>query len=82
MPWLLSSIAAWNTPGAKVELFIGAFIGAITFTASVIAYGKLSGKFGAKAVNFNGQHLLNLVMALAMVGFGGCTSSPTATPPS
>jgi NAD(P) transhydrogenase subunit beta len=37
----------------------------------VIAYGKLSGKFGAKAVNFNGQHLLNLVMALAMVGFGG-----------
>ena len=55
----------------KVELFIGAFIGAITFTASVIAYGKLSGKFGAKPVNFNGQHLLNLVLALAMVGFGG-----------
>ncbi|WP_277060212.1 NAD(P)(+) transhydrogenase (Re/Si-specific) subunit beta [Rivihabitans pingtungensis] len=60
-----------HTPVQKVELFIGAFIGAITFTASVIAYGKLSGKFGAKAVNFNGQHLLNLVMALAMVGFGG-----------
>ena len=60
-----------HTGVQKVELFIGAFIGAITFTASVIAYGKLSGKFGAKAVNFNGQHLLNLVMALAMVGFGG-----------
>ena len=60
-----------HTPVQKVELFIGAFIGAITFTASVIAYGQLSGKFGAKAVNFNGQHLLNLVMALAMVGFGG-----------
>ena len=60
-----------HTPVQKIELFIGAFIGAITFTASVIAYGKLSGKFGAKAVNFNGQHLLNLVMALAMVGFGG-----------
>lgn len=60
-----------HTRVEKVELFIGAFIGAITFTASVIAYGKLSGKFGAKAVNFNGQHLLNLVMALAMVGFGG-----------
>src|SRR5574343_232888 len=60
-----------HTPVQRIELFIGAFIGAITFTASVIAYGKLSGKFGAKAVNFNGQHLLNLVMALAMVGFGG-----------
>ncbi len=59
-----------HTPVQRVELFIGAFIGAITFTASVIAYGKLSGKFGAKAVNFNGQHLLNLVLALAMVGFG------------
>src|SRR5574343_561631 len=59
-----------HTGVQKVELFIGAFIGAITFTASVVAYGKLSGKFGAKAVNFSGQHLLNLVLALAMVGFG------------
>ncbi|MDC7713035.1 NAD(P)(+) transhydrogenase (Re/Si-specific) subunit beta [Vogesella sp. LYT5W] len=59
-----------HTGVQKIELFIGAFIGAITFTASVVAYGKLSGKFGAKAVNFNGQHLLNLVLALAMVGFG------------
>ncbi|WP_444541990.1 NAD(P)(+) transhydrogenase (Re/Si-specific) subunit beta [Chitinilyticum litopenaei] len=54
----------------KIELFIGAFIGAITFTASVIAYGKLSGKFGARAINFKGQHLLNLILALAMLGFG------------
>ncbi len=59
-----------HTPVQKVELFIGAFIGAITFTASVVAYGKLSGKFGAKAVNFSGQHLLNLVLALGIVGFG------------
>lgn len=59
-----------HTGAQKIELFIGAFIGAITFTASVIAYGKLSGKFGSKAVNFGGQHLLNLVLALTMVGFG------------
>ena len=59
-----------HTPVQKVELFIGAFIGAITFTASVIAYGKLSGRFGSKAVTFAGQHLLNLVLAIAMVGFG------------
>ncbi|WP_024304635.1 NAD(P)(+) transhydrogenase (Re/Si-specific) subunit beta [Pseudogulbenkiania sp. MAI-1] len=59
-----------HTPVQKVELFIGAFIGAITFTASVVAFGKLSGKFGSKAVSFNGQHLLNLVLALTMLGFG------------
>ena len=38
-----------------MELFIGAFIGAITFTASVIAYGKLSGRFGSKAISFKGS---------------------------
>ena len=54
----------------KVELFIGAFIGAITFTASVVAYGKLSGKFGSRSITFNGQHLLNLILAVAMAGFG------------
>ncbi|MEJ2794734.1 NAD(P)(+) transhydrogenase (Re/Si-specific) subunit beta [Iodobacter sp. LRB] len=54
----------------EIELFIGAFIGAITFSASVIAYGKLSGKFGARAINFKGQHGLNLVLALTMLGFG------------
>ena len=61
--------------GNKVELFIGAFVGAITFSGSVIAFGKLSGKYkfrlfqGAPVV-FSGQHLLNLLLALAMVGFG------------
>ena len=59
-----------HTSVQRMELFIGAFIGAITFTASVIAFGKLSGKFGAKAVVFKGQHLLNLILALFMLGFG------------
>ncbi|MES2353414.1 MAG: NAD(P)(+) transhydrogenase (Re/Si-specific) subunit beta [Pseudomonadota bacterium] len=54
----------------RIELFIGAFIGAITFTASIVAYGKLSAKFGSKPLVFKGQHLLNLVLALAMLGFG------------
>ena len=59
-----------HTTAQRVELFIGAFIGAITFTASVIAFGKLSGKFGAKALVYKGQHLLNLILAILMIGFG------------
>ncbi|MEY3814689.1 MAG: hypothetical protein RJA18_1154, partial [Pseudomonadota bacterium] len=54
----------------KIELFIGAFIGAITFTASIIAFGKLSGKVSGKPVSFSGQHLLNLIMAILMVAAG------------
>ena len=59
-----------HTPVQRVELFIGCFIGAITFTASVVAYGKLSGKFGSGIISFGGQHWLNLLLALAMLGFG------------
>ena len=54
----------------RFELFIGAFIGAITFTASVIAFGKLSGKFGAKPIVFRAQHWINLLLALGMILFG------------
>ena len=59
-----------HTSVQRIELFIGAFIGAITFSASVVAFGKLSGKFGAKPVVFKGQHLLNLILALLMLDFG------------
>ena len=61
--------------GNRIELFIGAFVGAITFSGSVIAFGKLSGKYkfrlfqGAPVV-FAGQHMLNLALAIAMFGFG------------
>ena len=61
--------------GNRIELFLGAAIGAITFSGSVIAFGKLSGKykfrfFRGAPVQFAGQHLLNLVLALALVGMG------------
>jgi len=61
--------------GNKLELFLGAAIGAITFSGSVIAFGKLSGKYkfrlfqGAPVV-FSGQHLLNLVLGIATVVLG------------
>jgi NAD(P) transhydrogenase subunit beta len=61
--------------GNRVELFIGAFVGAITFSGSVIAFGKLAGKyklrvFRSAPVVFAGQHVLNLVLALAMIACG------------
>ncbi len=61
--------------GNRLELFLGAAIGAITFSGSVIAFGKLSGKykfrlFQGTPVSFAGQHMLNLVLGLVTVGLG------------
>ncbi len=56
--------------GNRLELFIGTFIGAITFSGSVIAFGKLSGRIRSAPVVFTGQHMLNLALAVAMIGFG------------
>jgi NAD(P) transhydrogenase subunit beta len=61
--------------GNRLELFLGAAIGAITFSGSVIAFGKLSGKYkfrlfqGAPVV-FKGQHMLNLLLGVAIVVLG------------
>ncbi len=61
--------------GNRLELFLGAAIGAITFSGSVIAFGKLSGKykfrlFQGAPVQFAGQHMVNLVLGLALIGLG------------
>ncbi|MES2402696.1 MAG: NAD(P)(+) transhydrogenase (Re/Si-specific) subunit beta [Pseudomonadota bacterium] len=61
--------------GNRLELFLGAAIGAITFSGSVIAFGKLSGKykfrlFQGAPVTFPGQHMLNLVLGLVTLGLG------------
>jgi NAD(P) transhydrogenase subunit beta len=61
--------------GNRVELFIGTFVGAITFSGSVIAFGKLAGKykfrlFQGAPVSFKGQHMVNLVLAIVMVVSG------------
>jgi len=55
---------------SRIELFLGAFIGAITFSASVIAFGKLQGLISGKPLIFAGQHWLNLVLGIAMIGSG------------
>jgi len=46
----------------EVEVFLGVFIGAITFTGSIVAYGKLSGKLDGKAMILPGRHLLNIAL--------------------
>ncbi|MBO6867292.1 MAG: NAD(P)(+) transhydrogenase (Re/Si-specific) subunit beta [Thalassococcus sp.] len=51
----------------RVELFLGIFIGAVTFTGSVIAYGKLAGKVNSAAIKLPGGHLLNAAAALLSV---------------
>ena len=73
-PWAFS-ITGRDQPiplGNRIELFIGTFVGAITFSGSVIAFGKLSGKykfrlFQGKPVTFGGQHFLNLFLAIVML---------------
>ena len=76
-PWAFG-ISARNQPipiGNRIELFIGTFVGAITFSGSVIAFGKLAGKykfrlFQGAPVSFPGQHMVNLVLAVLMIGLG------------
>jgi NAD(P) transhydrogenase subunit beta len=87
MAAVLIAIAVVNNPAAfglpdpiptgnRLELFIGTFVGAITFSGSVIAFGKLAGLgkkfrlFSSAPVTFRGQHLLNLVLGIAMIVFG------------
>ena len=76
-PWAFN-IATRETAlpfGNRLELFIGTFVGAVTFSGSVLAFGKLSGKykfrlFQGAPVSFAGQHILNLVIAIAIVALG------------
>ena len=53
----------------EVEVFLGVFIGAITFTGSIVAYGKLAGKLGGKALILPGRHLWNVLMVSASLVF-------------
>jgi len=76
-PWAFN-ITTRGAPlpfGNRLELFIGTFVGAVTFSGSVIAFGKLSGKykfrlFQGAPVRFAGQHILNLFVAIAIVALG------------
>jgi NAD(P) transhydrogenase subunit beta len=54
----------------EVEIYIGILIGAVTFSGSIIAFGKLSGKIGGKPLLLPGRHWLNLAGLLIVIWFG------------
>ena len=55
----------------ELEIYIGILIGAVTFSGSLIAFGKLSAKISGKPVLLPGRHLINLVGLLVVIYFGG-----------
>ncbi len=54
----------------RIETFVGIFVGAVTFTGSVVAYGKLQGVIGSKPLLLPGRHLLNLTIVIVCVVLG------------
>jgi len=54
----------------EAEIYIGILIGAVTFSGSIIAFGKLSGKIGGKPLLLPGRHWLNLAGLLVVIWFG------------
>jgi NAD(P) transhydrogenase subunit beta len=54
----------------EIEIYVGILIGAVTFSGSVIAFGKLSGKIGGSPLLLPGRHFLNLIGLLVIIYFG------------
>ena len=55
----------------EVEIYVGILIGAVTFSGSLIAFGKLNGKIGGKPLLLPGRHWMNLAGLLVVIWFGG-----------
>jgi len=53
-----------------IETYLGILIGAVTFSGSIIAFGKLSGRIGGKPLTLPGRHLFNLGLLIATIWFG------------
>ena len=77
---VLVGVASFLDPGAhfegaektihEVEIFLGVFIGAITFTGSIVAFGKLQGTISGKPLTLPARHWLNLIAILASIWMG------------
>ena len=55
----------------EMEIYIGILIGAVTFSGSIVAFGKLSGRIGGNPLLLPGRHWLNLAGLLLVIYFGG-----------
>src|SRR6188474_29288 len=68
------AVAATLTPAEnaihEMEIYLGVLIGAVTFSGSLIAFGKLSGRIGGKPMLLPGRHWLNLAGLVVVVYFG------------
>lgn len=54
----------------QIEVFVGVFIGAVTFTGSIVAFGKLRGLISSKPLTLPGRHWMNLAMLAATIWLG------------
>ena len=54
----------------KIEVFLGIFIGAVTFTGSIVAFGKLAGRLSGTPFKLPGGHVLNALALVAAIGLG------------
>jgi len=61
----------------EIEIYLGVLIGAVTFSGSVIAFGKLSGKIGGKPMLLPARHWLNLCMLIAVIVLGYMFLNPS-----
>jgi H+-translocating NAD(P) transhydrogenase subunit beta len=66
----LSELSSSEAVIHELEIFLGIFIGAVTFTGSVVAFGKLRGLISARALVLPGRHGLNLAAIALVVGLG------------
>ncbi len=62
-----------------IEVYIGVFIGAITFTGSVVAWGKLEGKIRSKALLYPGRHVINIILVIICIVLGVLFASAPGT---
>jgi NAD(P) transhydrogenase subunit beta len=69
-PGRLSHFAGVELTIHDIETYLGILIGAVTFSGSIIAFGKLSGRIGGKPLTLPGRHWLNLALLIAAFWFG------------
>lgn len=65
-----SYLSSENTTIHLIEIFVGVFIGAITLTGSIIAWGKLDGKIMSRPLLYPGRHTVNIVLVIISIILG------------